>query len=52
MKIKYIETHDGQRWLASEALAHIAAMKPVDAKEEVLNLFGLSTPKPTKESEA
>lgn len=51
MKIKYIETQDGQRWLASEALAHVVAMKPTDAKAEIIAIFGLA-PEPTKTTES
>lgn len=51
MKIKYIETHDGRRWLASEALAHVAAMKPAEAKAEIVDIFGFA-PESTKTTES
>lgn len=44
MEFKYIQTADETRYLASEALAHIATMTAKDAKAEVLRIFNLSQP--------
>lgn len=42
--LKYVETEDGTKYLASEALAKIATMPAKDAKAEVLRIFNLSQP--------
>lgn len=42
--LKYVETADGTKFLASEALAKIVTMSAKDAKAEVLRLFNLSQP--------
>ena len=45
--LKYVETSDGTKYAAAEALAHIVALSPKDAKAEVLRLFNLSQPTET-----
>lgn len=42
--LKYVETGDGTRYFAAEALAHIPALSPEKAKAEVMRLFNLSQP--------
>ena len=45
--LKYVETSDGTKYAAAEALAHIVTLPPKDAKAEVLRLFNLSQPTET-----
>ena len=44
MEFKYIQTADETRYLASEALAHIAVLPAKEAKAEIVRLFNLSQP--------
>lgn len=48
MEFKYIQTADETRYLASEALAHIAALPAEEAKAEIVRLFNLSQPTATE----
>ena len=45
--LKYVETSDGTKYAATEALTHIVALSPKDAKAEVIRLFNLSQPTET-----
>jgi len=47
MEFKFVQTSDETRFLAREALAHIAAMPPKEAKDEIVRIFNLSQPETT-----